>query len=46
MHSLEGMSSVAASFADPGTAWRTSANAVEAMLEAVGRDTLRTRFYQ
>jgi GDPmannose 4,6-dehydratase len=46
VYNLGGMSSVAASFADPETAWRTSADAVEAMLEAVRRHTPGTRFYQ
>jgi GDPmannose 4,6-dehydratase len=40
------MSSVAASFADPAAAWRTNANAVEAMLDAVRDDSPATRFYQ
>jgi GDPmannose 4,6-dehydratase len=46
VYNLGGMSSVAASFADPQTAWRTSADAVEAMLESVRRFSSSTRFYQ
>jgi GDPmannose 4,6-dehydratase len=45
-YNLAGMSSVAASFADPAAAWRTNANAVEAMLDAVRDHSPATRFYQ
>jgi len=45
-YNLAGMSSVAASFVDPGAAWRTNANAVEAMLDAVRDHSPATRFYQ
>ena len=45
-YTLAGMSSVAASFADPAAAWRTNANAVEAMLDAVREHSPATRFYQ
>ena len=45
-YNLAGMSSVAASFVDPAAAWRTNANAVEAMLDAVRDDSPATRFYQ
>lgn len=46
VYNLGGMSSVAASFSDPETAWRTGADAVAAMLEAVRRHSPGTRFYQ
>jgi GDPmannose 4,6-dehydratase len=45
-YNLAGMSSVAASFVDPATAWRTNADAVETMLEAVRKFSPATRFYQ
>lgn len=45
-YNLAGMSSVAASFVDPTAAWRTNADAVEAMLEAVRKHSPATRFYQ
>ena len=45
-YNLAGMSSVAASFVDPAAAWRTNANAVEAMLGAVRDHSPATRFYQ
>ncbi|HEY5473771.1 MAG TPA: GDP-mannose 4,6-dehydratase, partial [Candidatus Limnocylindrales bacterium] len=46
LYNLAGMSSVAASFVDPAAAWRTNADAVEAMLEAVRKHSPATRFYQ
>ena len=46
VYNLAGMSSVATSFVDPVAAWRTNANAVETMLEAVRRHSPDTRFYQ
>jgi len=45
-YNLGGMSSVAASFVDPAAAWRTNANAVEAMLDAIRDHSPTTRFYQ
>jgi GDPmannose 4,6-dehydratase len=45
-YNLAGMSSVAASFLDPAAAWRTNAEAVEIMLEAVRKLSPATRFYQ
>ncbi len=45
-YNLAGMSSVATSFVDPAAAWRTNADAVETMLEAVRKDSPATRFYQ
>src|SRR4051794_11179941 len=45
-YNLGGMSSVAASFVDPAAAWRTNANAVEAMLNAIRDHSPATRFYQ
>jgi GDPmannose 4,6-dehydratase len=45
-YNLAGMSSVAASFVDPAAAWRTNADAVETMLEAVRRFSPTTHFYQ
>jgi GDPmannose 4,6-dehydratase len=46
LYNLAGMSSVATSFVDPAAAWRTNADAVETMLEAVRKHSLATRFYQ
>jgi len=46
LYNLAGMSSVADSFVDPAAAWRTNADAVEAMLEAVRQHSPATRFYQ
>lgn len=45
-YNLAGISSVATSFVDPVSAWRTNADAVEAMLEAVRKYSPHTRFYQ
>ena len=46
VYNLAGLSSVAESFVDPAAAWRTNANAVEAMLDAVRDHSPATRFYQ
>src|ERR1035437_3901534 len=46
LYNLAGMSSVATSFVDPAAAWRTNADAVETMLEAVRKLSPATRFYQ
>jgi GDPmannose 4,6-dehydratase len=46
LYNLAGVSSVAASFVDPPRAWRTNADAVEVMLEAVREHSPATRFYQ
>ena len=46
IYNLAGMSSVASSFIDPIGAWRTNADAVETMLEAVRKFSPATRFYQ
>lgn len=45
-YNLAGMSSVATSFVEPAAAWRTNADAVEAMLEAIRKLSPATRFYQ
>jgi len=45
-YNLAGMSSVAASFDDPAAAWRTNADAVETLLEALRKHSPATRFYQ
>lgn len=45
-YNLAGLSSVAASFADPEQAWLTNAQAVSVMLEAVRVASPETRFYQ
>jgi GDPmannose 4,6-dehydratase len=45
-YNLAGQSSVSASFHDPTDTWRTNAHAVQALLEAVRRDSQATRFYQ
>jgi len=45
-YNLAGVSSVAASFVDPAAAWRTNADAVEVMLEAMRKHSPATRFYQ
>jgi GDPmannose 4,6-dehydratase len=46
LYNLAGLSSVASSFVDPAAAWRTNADAVEVMLEAVRKFSPATRFYQ
>lgn len=45
-YNLAGQSSVSASFTDPTSTWRTNADAVQAMLEAIRLDSPTTRFYQ
>ncbi|MEO8437417.1 MAG: GDP-mannose 4,6-dehydratase [Chloroflexota bacterium] len=45
-YNLAGQSSVAASFGDPTSTWRTNADAVQSMLEAIRLDSPHTRFYQ
>lgn len=46
IYNLAGESSVAGSFADPRATWETNAHAVLHLLDAVRRDSPRTRFYQ
>jgi GDPmannose 4,6-dehydratase len=46
LFNLAGQSSVSASFSDPVAAWETNADAVQVMLEAVRRDSPRTRIFQ
>lgn len=46
LYNLAGQSSVSASFADPSGTWRTNADAVHSMLEAVRLHSPGTRFYQ
>ena len=46
IYNLGGQSSVAKSFSDPLSAWRTNASAVAQMLECIRRQSPRTRFYQ
>ena len=41
-----GQSSVSASFKDPTATWRTNADSVQVMLEALRLESPRTRFYQ
>lgn len=45
-YNLAGQSSVSASFEDPSGTWRTNADAVHSMLEAIRLHSPRTRFYQ
>lgn len=45
-YNLAGQSSVSASFADPTATWRTNADAVQVMLDAIREDSPATRFYQ
>ncbi|TAJ99412.1 MAG: GDP-mannose 4,6-dehydratase [Chloroflexota bacterium] len=45
-YNLAGLSSVSASFLEPNTTWRTNADAVQALLEAVRTVSPLTRFYQ
>ena len=45
-YNLAGQSSVAKSFEDPSDTWRTNAEAVHTMLEAVRLHSPATRFYQ
>jgi len=46
LYNFAGQSSIAASFVSPGTTWRTNADAVQVMLEAVREHSPQTRFYQ
>jgi len=46
LYNLAGQSSVSASFDDPSGTWRTNADAVHSMLEAVRLHSPGTRFYQ
>lgn len=45
-YNLAGLSSVAASFRDPSSTWRTNADSVQVLLEAVRARSPGTRFYQ
>lgn len=45
-YNLAGQSSVSASFADPSGTWRTNADAVQEMLEAIRLYSPSARFYQ
>jgi GDPmannose 4,6-dehydratase len=45
-YNLGGLSSVSASFRDPSSTWRTNAEPVQAMLEAIRAHSPSTRFYQ
>jgi GDPmannose 4,6-dehydratase len=45
-YNFAGQSSVSASFTDPSATWRTNADAVQAMLEAIRLDSPTTHFYQ
>lgn len=46
LYNLAGLSSVSVSFRDPTTTWRTNADAVQALLEAVRARSPHTRVYQ
>jgi GDPmannose 4,6-dehydratase len=46
LYNLAGQSSVSASFVDPSNTWRTNAEAVHTMLEAVRLQSPSTHFYQ
>jgi GDPmannose 4,6-dehydratase len=46
LYNLAGLSSVRRSFDDPTEAWRTNADAVHDLLEAVRTESPATRFYQ
>jgi GDPmannose 4,6-dehydratase len=46
LYNFAGQSSIAASFQAPGATWRTNADAVQMMLEAVREHSPHTRFYQ
>jgi GDPmannose 4,6-dehydratase len=46
LYNLAGLSSVRRSFDDPTEAWRTNADAVHGLLEAVRTESPATRFYQ
>ena len=45
-YNFAGQSSVSASFKDPTSTWRTNADAVQVMLEAIRLHSPETRFYQ
>ena len=45
-YNLAGLSSVSRSFDDPTETWRTNANAVHGLLEALRTESPATRFYQ
>ena len=45
-YNFAGQSSVSASFGDPTSTWRTNADAVQVMLEAIRVSSPTTRFYQ
>jgi GDPmannose 4,6-dehydratase len=45
-YNFAGQSSVSASFGDPSATWRTNADAVQVMLEAIRVTSPATRFYQ
>ncbi|MEP7082644.1 MAG: GDP-mannose 4,6-dehydratase [Chloroflexota bacterium] len=46
LYNLAGLSSVSLSFADPSATWRTNADSVQALLEALRTGSPETRFYQ
>jgi len=46
LYNFAGQSSVSASFEDPTSTWRTNADSVQVMLEAIRLDSPKTRFYQ
>jgi GDPmannose 4,6-dehydratase len=46
LYNLAGLSSVRASFEDPTAAWRSNAEGVHGLLEAIRTTSPRTRFYQ
>jgi GDPmannose 4,6-dehydratase len=46
LYNLAGESSVSQSFADPGLTWRTNADVVALLLDAIRYDSPGTRFYQ
>lgn len=46
LYNLAGQSSVSVSFADPSATWRTNADAVQEILEAIRRHSPATHFYQ
>lgn len=45
-YNFAGLSSVSGSFADPSGTWRTNADAVQGLLEAIRLQSPHTRFYQ
>jgi len=46
LYNLAGLSSVSVSFREPMLAWRTNADSVQVLLEAVRTESPETRFYQ